>query len=193
MLSVRVSRNTSPSSFFVSMKIKCPACSKVLNIPDSAAGKIVKCPCGKQLRAPGSAPQGLASSAPAGAKPGESRPASGNPAATRPVAGPGEFDAAMFDDLTDQDLKPVKGVVNPYTPVASPAAGGGNVLKQYSPRDGVGGQGRREIAGVGSRILARLSTPCSSTCSWELASARCSQSCHAMAHNPHQSSSGWWL
>ncbi len=40
------------------MKIKCPACQAVLNIPDSAAGKVVKCPCGKQLRAPGvSSPQ----------------------------------------------------------------------------------------------------------------------------------------
>jgi len=34
------------------MKIKCPACQAVLSIPADAAGKVVKCPCGKQLRAP---------------------------------------------------------------------------------------------------------------------------------------------
>ena len=32
------------------MKIKCPACNAILNMPAGAAGKVVKCPCGKQLR-----------------------------------------------------------------------------------------------------------------------------------------------
>ena len=62
----------------------------------------------------------------------------------------------MFDDLTDQDLKPVKGVVNPFAPVASPTSGGGRGLNQYAPRGGFGGQGQREIAGVGSRILGAI-------------------------------------
>ena len=37
------------------MKIICPACNAILNIPSEAAGKVVKCPCGKQLRAPAAA------------------------------------------------------------------------------------------------------------------------------------------
>ena len=32
------------------MKITCPKCSKVLNIPDRLVGKLVKCPCGQQMR-----------------------------------------------------------------------------------------------------------------------------------------------
>ncbi len=139
----------------VSMKIKCPACSTVLNVPDSAAGKIVKCTCGKQLRAPGNAaPQKPATSAPAGARPGAAGQRTGQPAGASPSAGAGEFDPAMFDDLTDQDLKPVKGVVNPYSPGASPAGGGGKLLNQYAPRGGVGG--KQEIASVGSRILGAI-------------------------------------
>jgi len=34
------------------MKIKCPACEAVLSISVDTAGKIVKCPCGRQLRVP---------------------------------------------------------------------------------------------------------------------------------------------
>ena len=32
------------------MKIKCPKCSKVLNVPTELTGKIVKCPCGAKLK-----------------------------------------------------------------------------------------------------------------------------------------------
>ena len=136
------------------MKIKCPACSKVLSIPDSAAGKIVKCPCGKQLRAPGAASP--SASAPAASRPAGPNPATARPAAARPAAGAGDFDPEMFDDLTDEDLKPVKGVTNPYTPVSSPSLGSSKLLNQYAPRGGTAGQGRREIAGVGSRILGAI-------------------------------------
>jgi hypothetical protein len=34
------------------MQLKCPGCSQLLNIPDAAAGKVVKCPCGKSLQVP---------------------------------------------------------------------------------------------------------------------------------------------
>lgn len=36
------------------MKFKCPGCQSFLTTPDSEAGKIVNCRCGKKLRAPGS-------------------------------------------------------------------------------------------------------------------------------------------
>ncbi|MDA7893344.1 zinc-ribbon domain-containing protein [bacterium] len=32
------------------MKIKCPKCSKVLNVPANLAGQVVKCPCGQTLQ-----------------------------------------------------------------------------------------------------------------------------------------------
>ena len=137
---------------YISMKIKCPACSKVLSIPESAAGKIVKCPCGKQLRAPGggAAPQ-PAGTGPAGKAAGRPAPGStgtGRPTPSRPTTGGGDFDPGMFDELTDQDLQPVKGVVNPYSPVSSQAGGGAFAAGR--------GQGSREIAGVGSRIAGAL-------------------------------------
>jgi uncharacterized RDD family membrane protein YckC len=88
------------------MKIKCPACAQVLNVPDAAAGKVIKCPCGKQLRAPSPKPGGAAPAAAGGrpAQPGGAGQAAARPAANQPLGG---FDAEMFDELTDQDLKPV--------------------------------------------------------------------------------------
>lgn len=79
------------------MKIKCPACSKLLNIPDTAAGKVVKCPCGKQLRAPqpgGAAapaaqpqrPAPQTAAAPIPAQPAQAQAAMPQPAATQPAA-----------------------------------------------------------------------------------------------------------
>lgn len=91
------------------MKLKCPACSQVLNIPDTAAGKVVKCPCGKQLRAPAAKPGGAAAGqrppGAAGPAPGQAtrRPAGAAPA-SQPTSG---FDPSMFDELTDEDMKPV--------------------------------------------------------------------------------------
>jgi hypothetical protein len=113
------------------MKIKCPACSQVLNIPETAAGKVVKCPCGKQLRAPGGAP-GAAAAPKAPASPGAGKlvnpPAAKRPAA--PAAALGGFDADMFDELTDQDLKPVKSVESPGRPKAQPRSSGAAALQE---------------------------------------------------------------
>ena len=127
------------------MKIKCPACSQVLTIPDSAAGKVVKCPCGKQLRAPAAGP-GNPASTPASTS--ASRPAAGAAGgggprrATNPAATARDFDPEMFDELTDQDLKPVKGVTNPYASVSAAPHGAA--------------VGDRELAGVGSRIAGAI-------------------------------------
>ena len=88
------------------MKVKCPECGKALSIPDSAAGKLVKCSCGKQLRAPGGATK-PGNAKRAAAKPGQPKPAA-KPAAPAP-----ELDEDLFGELTDQDLTPVKSVYNP--------------------------------------------------------------------------------
>lgn len=133
------------------MRIKCPSCSKVLSIPESAAGKIVKCPCGKQLRAPGN----TATAAPA-------RPAA-NPAAPQTAAGRtgnvagkrstgvGGLDPGIFDELTDQDLQPIK--TGSAGAVGASGGRSGNLLNQYAPQGGAGRQANQQIAGVLSRIF----------------------------------------
>jgi uncharacterized RDD family membrane protein YckC len=142
------------------MKIKCPACSTVLDVPDNAAGKLVKCPCGKQLRAPGGAPSpqpptvaGQAPARPAAGRPAASQPAakqsaakqpaasqpaSKQPAASQPAAKGGEFDAAMLDELTTRDLKPIRTVASVK---AAPAAGTTKLLQQHASTAGGGGGG----------------------------------------------------
>ncbi|MCM2369546.1 RDD family protein [Aporhodopirellula aestuarii] len=122
------------------MQLKCPGCTRTLKIPDSAAGKVVKCPCGKQMRVPAAKP---ATAAVASAAPAQRRPAAA-PAATRPAAparaaaaptartapvaaarpapAPANafgVDAGLFDELTDSDLKPV---ALPPKPGAMPTA-----------------------------------------------------------------------
>ncbi len=125
------------------MKIKCPACSKVLSIPETAAGKVVKCPCGKQLRAP-AAPGGQSPPQPSGGAASGLKP-------TQPTAGAssvgGGIDPDIFDDLTDNDLQPVKSSTNPYQ---SPTGGG-----VYAGGSG-GPNGPQELASVGARIGGAL-------------------------------------
>ena len=119
------------------MKIKCPACAKVLSIPDSAAGQVVKCPCGKQLRAPNAASAGGGANRPSGAG------TSSNSPAPRPTAAAGGIDPGIFDDLTDNDLQPVKTTSNPYQSTVSgqhPSAS----------------SGPQELASVGQRIGGTL-------------------------------------
>ncbi len=120
------------------MKIKCPSCSAVLNIPDSAAGKIVKCPCGKQLRAPGGAAQPAAQAAavpPTPARATPQRPAIQRPASasTAPAAAGGGlgFDGGLFDELTDTDLQPVAPVSRPGKKEERSSTGS-KLLQQYA-------------------------------------------------------------
>ena len=119
------------------MKIKCPACAKVLSIPDSAAGQVVKCPCGKQLRAPNAASAGGGANRPNGAG------SSSNSPAPRPTAAAGGIDPGIFDDLTDNDLQPVKTTSNPYQ---------SSVSGQHPSAS----SGPQELAGVGQRIGGAL-------------------------------------
>ncbi|QDT04757.1 RDD family protein [Rubripirellula lacrimiformis] len=115
------------------MKIKCPACSQVLNIPDAAAGKVVKCPCGKQLRAPGGpaktgAPVAATPRRPTAGPAGQANPSAAPP--RRPAAVSNDFDPGMFDELTTGDLQPVRAVGQPGRPASSnpyaPSGGGGH-------------------------------------------------------------------
>lgn len=141
------------------MKIKCPACSKVLSIPDTAAGKVVKCPCGKQLRAPA----GNASPATAKAPGPATGSAATRPAGNRPAAS--QFDPGFFDELTDTDLEPVKAVSKPGRAEVRDHSTGAKLLNQYSPGASGGSKasrmpqqpiGEMRLATPGSRILATL-------------------------------------
>ncbi|WP_442507668.1 RDD family protein [Novipirellula sp. SH528] len=139
------------------MKIKCPACSAVLNIPETAAGKVVKCPCGKQLRAPGGAakPAAAAAARPAAAANPNRAPAPQRPAAKPAGPSMGDFDPAMFDELTDDDLKqPVLPVSRPGVAPGPAPGGGGGSMNPYAI--GAGGampsRGSGNLASVGKRI-----------------------------------------
>ncbi len=123
-----LSRSPIRWSDHVVMKIKCPGCSTVLNVPETAAGKIVKCRCGKQLRAPGGGGAAPAQAAPtqrAAAQPVQQLRPQAKPAAqpAKPVAqanvGGSHFDNDLFDELTEDDLQPVKAVKRPGTAQSS--------------------------------------------------------------------------
>ena len=147
--------------FFHPMKIKCPACSKLLTVPDTAAGKVLKCPCGKQLRAPSvsggatPAPGGQpAAQTPAPQAPTPQAPAqpTPNPAAPAYMQAPGQsnfvpqFPGQQYpgqkpsalgetgfaiDELTDDDFAPVKAVSQPGRAVQSTAPGTKDPLAEY--------------------------------------------------------------
>ena len=130
------------------MKIKCPACQAVLNIPETAAGKVVKCPCGKQLRAPNptGSPNAKGSANVAPTRPGATtaqanatRPAS----QASPTSGQGGFDPDLLDELTDQDLQPV----------ASQSVAG---VQPTMTAGGKTGNGSTQIASVMSRFIGAL-------------------------------------
>lgn len=116
------------------MKIKCPSCQAVLSIPPAAAGKVVKCPCGTQLRAPG-APAGGAPKSQAGIVSG---PAAGQ-AAPRRRAAPTAVDAGLFGELTESDLQPISQA---GMPAVGPAGSGNtNKLLQEHAATAGGGSG----------------------------------------------------
>lgn len=115
------------------MKIKCPGCASLLQIPDSAAGKVVKCKCGKQLRAP--SPKAAAPAAQPSAQtpaqpapPSAAAPAPYDPFASTTPAKTG----TIFDELTDTDLTPVKAVQIPgaKAKVAPPSANASKLLNE---------------------------------------------------------------
>ena len=107
------------------MQLKCPTCSKTLQVADGAAGKNVKCPCGTVLRVPGTVANPTPSTA--------ARPAALSPRTTtttpataraavpaahqtspRPAAPLAGFDqsevSSLFDEVTVADMTPKKYV-----------------------------------------------------------------------------------
>ena len=131
------------------MKIKCPSCQSVLNIPPSAAGKLVKCPCGKQLRAPnapaGNAPAGRAPAATAGATGAASK---SGPVAKRPAAATA-FDDGLIDELTEGDLQPIRQA---GMPAVGPAGSGNTnkLLQEHAATAGGGSGGNFRVGPLAS-------------------------------------------
>ena len=124
------------------MKIKCPGCASLLEIPDSAAGKVVKCKCGKQLRAPAAqgaqgapskpaAGQAAAGQAAAGQGTRPPQPRRAAPAQSKPLAA-SMPPSGLFDELTDEDLTPVKAVHQPgaKTAIKAPGASAAKLLDE---------------------------------------------------------------
>jgi large-conductance mechanosensitive channel len=103
------------------MNIKCPACSKVLNIPEAAAGKVVKCPCGNQMRAPGGTP----ASQPKAATPGTPAKPTAPAAGQRPAPAAGPKPAAQGTRPAAAGTKPTASAPRPAAPAPRPAASGG--------------------------------------------------------------------
>jgi uncharacterized RDD family membrane protein YckC len=128
------------------MKIRCPACSQILQVAASAAGKVVKCPCGKQLRVPDGA------TAPPNPP---SQPTSSPAVGAAPAVSTGGF-----DELTDQDVQPVRSASNPYA--AEMPAASSDPRQGYAPPSGAGyagGVGATPYgvrATLGQRILGAL-------------------------------------
>ena len=111
------------------MKIKCPSCAALLQIPDSAAGKVIQCKCGKQLRAPDRS--GVSAS----------KPASFSAAS-----------AGLFDELTDADLSGIKAVQMPGAAVPKVAASGNaNKMLNEAMNAGAGGTASASSQGLAPR------------------------------------------
>lgn len=79
------------------MVVKCPGCQRSLKITEATYGKVIKCPCGKTLKAPAKPKQ---VSTPAGKTTQPIRPA-GKRLVPSPVITPVD---SLLDDLTENDF-----------------------------------------------------------------------------------------
>ena len=132
------------------MKIKCPACQAVLSIPPAAAGKVVKCPCGKQLRAP--AATGAATGAPPPATAGRQPQSSGGRKPPASSSGStGGVDTTLFDELTDDDLKPLAGGGVAVAPTSGPSSNTAKLLQQHAATAGGAPRSNLSVGPVASR------------------------------------------
>ena len=122
------------------MKIKCPACAKVLSVPETAAGKVVQCPCGKQLRVPGAA--------------ANSASAPPNPAAAQSPVDQPSADGSLFDELTDQDLQAATSAADRSADPSTP--GTNDPLKGYAPPVAGGAFGPQVAGGVRASLGQRI-------------------------------------
>ncbi|HEY2253730.1 MAG TPA: zinc ribbon domain-containing protein, partial [Planctomycetaceae bacterium] len=108
----------------MAVKVRCPTCEKVLNAPDTARGKAIKCPgCETKVKVPaGEAPAGQASARKPGGK------ASGKAAARKKVDAPdsSEFLASLdLEDLADSSeaMCPKCGAALPEDATECPKCG----------------------------------------------------------------------
>ena len=111
------------------MKLKCRTCQTILTVPDAAAGKLAKCPCGKQLRVPS---RTATASSPARSRAGGTSPRRpSGPAARPPASG---VDRDIFSELTEKDFQQA-GPTYAYNQPAggNPYGDGGPQLNQYAP------------------------------------------------------------
>ncbi|MDE0864372.1 MAG: RDD family protein [Rubripirellula sp.] len=132
------------------MKIKCPACQAVLSIPPAAAGKVVKCPCGKQLRAP--AATGAPTGAPPPATAGRQTQSSGGRKPPASSSGStGGIDTTLFDELTDDDLKPLAGGGVVVAPTSGPSSNTAKLLQQHAATAGGAPRSNLSVGPVASR------------------------------------------
>lgn len=141
------------------MKLKCPGCSKTLQIPESAAGKTVKCPCGQALRVPGPA---AATGRPAATP----RPGATPRPAPRPAVAANPLDGLM-DELTDSDLKPVAAVRTAGVAVKA-AAGHGKTGMYLSEVDTSGGKVKGGPVPIVLYVIAVLCSGLLVWNAWEL-------------------------
>jgi len=128
------------------MKIKCPSCQAVLNIPPEAAGKVVKCPCGTQLRAPGTPATGASSGTAAGA----AAPQRAAPQRAAPQASASSVaDAGLFDELTEGDLQPI---AHPgmRSAAARPSGNTNKLLQEHAATAGGGSGGNFRVGPLAS-------------------------------------------
>lgn len=166
-----------PDSF---MKLKCPSCSKLLQIPEAAAGKAVRCSCGKTLRVPaartsatpattaagsnGATNAGKASrasgraTAPAAATPASRSAPARRPQARRPspALDGGRPTPDLFDELAENDFEPVRSNFGP-SPGRHPTGGPANPYSVSSVLGSEGASGQyRDLASPFIRIVAKL-------------------------------------
>jgi len=99
------------------MKIKCPACNTVLNVPAEAAGKIVKCTCGTQLRAPAAAVGPAAVTSPTSSP----APSDGGTASVLGSSSSGGVESNAFDDLPDAVPTAAPNPFSQTSPYAPPS------------------------------------------------------------------------
>ena len=133
------------------MKIKCPSCQAVLNIPPEAAGKVVKCPCGTQLRAPGTPATGASSGTAAGAAaPQRAAPQRAAPQRAAPQASASSVaDAGLFDELTEGDLQPIAQPGMPSA-AAGPSGNTNKLLQEHAATAGGGSGGNFRVGPLAS-------------------------------------------
>ncbi|MGI9465877.1 MAG: DUF4190 domain-containing protein [Rubripirellula sp.] len=112
------------------MKIKCPACSAVLQVDSSMSGQVVDCECGKKLRVPelkgstdASAPSPDSRSGGLGTAGPAVDPSSNPPQSTAPSTAPSTGPRTGVEPPKQNPFTTTSSEVNPYAASNSPYGG----------------------------------------------------------------------